>query len=324
MFALFSWGVGIVFCVYLLLRRVHQNRRRAFRGVGGVAPIWVIGNVARLARAYSKKLPHHPGVYILQGIIGVNSLFYKDGVQLFWMGLFPVASVFKPELVEIILSSNTSLDKSYEYSYLHRWLGRGLLTSTGARWRSRRKLLTPSFHFRILEDFLPTFNDVSLVLVEKLRAQRHRDYVDLMPLVVLCTLDMVCETVMGVNIGAQSGENPEYVTAVHNLGDNLVERIARPLLWPDFLFNLSKTGRCFNRDLAILHGFTEKVIKDKKASLLSGEGAGMGGEEEEARLGGKRRQALMDLLLDVHVKDQQQITEQDIQEEVDTFMFEVL
>ncbi|CAL1295766.1 unnamed protein product [Larinioides sclopetarius] len=88
-------------------------------------------------------------------------------------------------------------------------------TSTGSKWRSRRKLLTPSFHFRILDDFLPTFNEQSLVLVKKLRELKDADHVDIMPLVVLCTLDMVCETVMGVSIGAQTGENPKYVQAVH-------------------------------------------------------------------------------------------------------------
>ncbi|GBN31107.1 Cytochrome P450 4V2 [Araneus ventricosus] len=92
----------------------------------------------------------------------------------------------------IVLSSNVSLEKSFEYKFLERWLGRGLLTSTGPKWRARRKLLTPSFHFRILEDFLPTFNDQSLVLVKKLQSLQHKEYVDILPPVILCTLDIVC------------------------------------------------------------------------------------------------------------------------------------
>jgi cytochrome P450 len=44
--------------------------------------------------------------------------------------------------------------KGEDYRFLHDWLGEGLLTSRGAMWHARRKLLTPAFHFRILEDFL--------------------------------------------------------------------------------------------------------------------------------------------------------------------------
>ncbi|GBO11572.1 Cytochrome P450 4C1, partial [Araneus ventricosus] len=62
------------------------------------------------------------------------------------------------------------------------------------------------------------------------------------------------------------------------------------------------------------------VIREKKASLLS-KGGKVSEAEDESRLGGKKRQALMDLLLDLHVNGQQ-IMEQDIREEVDTFMFE--
>ncbi|GBM97337.1 Cytochrome P450 4V2, partial [Araneus ventricosus] len=259
---LFSTAAVVLGCcsiVYLVLWLLHRIALRHYKKVPGIKPVMVVGNIYRLGRMYSKQLMHHPGVYILQGINGTCHLFRKEGFFVVWMSLFPIVSVIKAELIELILNSNTSLEKSFEYSYLHQWLGRGLLTSTGSKWRTRRKLLTPSFHFRILDDFVPTFNEQSLVLVRKLRELRDADHVDIMPLVVLCTLDMVCETVMGVSIGAQTGENPKYVQAVHNLGDALLERVASPLLWPDFIFRLSRTGRGWNRDLKTLHNFTDKV-----------------------------------------------------------------
>ncbi|XP_076383747.1 cytochrome P450 4C1-like [Megalopta genalis] len=56
-----------------------------------------------------------------------------------------------PEPVQPLLSSSVHIDKSLEYEYLQPWLGSGLLTSTGEKWHSRRKLLTPTFHSGLLE-----------------------------------------------------------------------------------------------------------------------------------------------------------------------------
>lgn len=39
------------------------------------------------------------------------------------------------------------------------------IPSSGLKWRSRRRLLTPAFHFQILESFFDVFNEQSLKLV---------------------------------------------------------------------------------------------------------------------------------------------------------------
>ena len=54
--------------------------------------------------------------------------------------------------------------------------------STGDKWRARRKLLTPSFHFRILEDFISVFNEQAEILVTKLRKFEGKGYIDVYPL----------------------------------------------------------------------------------------------------------------------------------------------
>ncbi len=62
----------------------------------------------------------------------------------------------------------------------------------------RRKMLTPTFHFKILEDFIDIFNKQSVVLVEKLKeAHRdmlanNRDRINIFPYVARCTLDIIC------------------------------------------------------------------------------------------------------------------------------------
>ena len=62
----------------------------------------------------------------------------------------------------------------------------------------RRKMLTPTFHFKILEDFIDIFNKQSVVLVEKLN-EAHRDMlvnnkdrINIFPYVARCTLDIIC------------------------------------------------------------------------------------------------------------------------------------
>ena len=74
-------------------------------------------------------------------------------------GLNTVLLAYHPETVEPLFNNSTELlGKSFNYDCVKRWLGTGLLTSTGKKWKSRRKMLTPAFHFQKLDDALSTFN----------------------------------------------------------------------------------------------------------------------------------------------------------------------
>lgn len=55
--------------------------------------------------------------------------------------LLTLVLILSPEFfAQPILNSPKHIDKSPDYSYLHPWLGTGLLTSYGQKWHSRRKV----------------------------------------------------------------------------------------------------------------------------------------------------------------------------------------
>lgn len=119
-------------------------------------------------------------------------------------------------MYEIIFNSPTKyLGKHANYNFFQPWLGEGLITGTGKRWHQHRKLITPAFHFKILEQFIEIFNDQSDVLVEKLKNECHKEVVDILPFVTLMTLDVICETAMGTGINAQNRSDSNYVKAVN-------------------------------------------------------------------------------------------------------------
>ncbi|XP_077541892.1 cytochrome P450 4c3-like [Haemaphysalis longicornis] len=260
---------------------------------------------------------------IFSAVRGFHATFQKFGWYLQYIGFTPLLTVFKAEYVEEILSSNKILTKGYQYSILHSWLGTGLLTSAGEKWRSRRRLFTPAFHFRILDDFMGTINAQSFILATKLgKLSRTNQNFDVLPVVTMCTLDTICETVMGTTISAQTNENSPYVMAVHRLGELFLERIFRPLLQVNFIFKLSPLGREYSKCLHTLHSFTRKVIAERKEALRKEVDSGMITLQEDAsstNIGRRTPRPFMDLLLLEHFKGN--ITEDGIREEVDTFMF---
>ena len=142
------------------------------------------------------------------------------------------------------------------------WLKGGLVTSSKNKWKVRRKILTPAFHFRILEDFLPIINEQTCILIEKLKKISRttcnnekndktidEQCVDIVPIVTLCALDIICETAMGIKVGCQAECQSDYVESLLQISTIFLTRLMRPWLWPDWAFYLTSHGRQFKKYL---------------------------------------------------------------------------
>ena len=271
---------------------------------------------------FTKGTDIDPTQNVLRILDGVTKVIDNDGLLRLWMGPMPHLFATDADHVEAILASNDLTTKGIHYEYLNSWLGTGLLTASGVKWRKNRKMLTPSFHFRILEQFVPVMSKNGKILVEKLEeeaAQNDGLIRDLGPFILLCALDVICETAMGAPIDAQSNREGAYVKAVHSMSDIIMDRNLKPWTFTNFVFNLTETGRKEKRTLKILHGFTDSVIKKRKEMMKNAPPADPNCNEETEE---KKKEPFMDTLIREHLNDPEEFTELNIREEVDTFMFE--
>ncbi|XP_034087104.1 cytochrome P450 4V2 [Gymnodraco acuticeps] len=278
-----------------------------------------------------KPIPELEGTYPIIG----NALMFKnnpgdffgqiqDFVQEFrdaplfkiWIGTLPCVILFHAENVETVLTNAVHMEKSYVYTFLHPWLGTGLLTSTGPKWRQRRKMLTPTFHFSILTEFLEVMNEQAEILVEKLEKQAGKGPFNCFNHITLCALDIICETAMGKKIHAQSNSDSEYVKSVYKMSDIISRRQRTPWFWPNFVYNYFGDGQEHDKTLKVLHSFTNKVIHERSEKMSHIE------SDNDSDNGTKRRRAFLDMLLMTTDEDGNRMNNQEIQEEVDTFMFE--
>ncbi|GFU13262.1 cytochrome P450 4V2, partial [Nephila pilipes] len=193
-------------------------------------------------------------ILTFQMLCGSTLLFYKEKLWRMWIGSKPWVIVFKPETVEVILNSNTVLKKTFMYDFLNYWFKEGLITSSGSKWRQRRKLLTPAFHFRILSDFQPVIDEQSRVLA-KVLDEKVGEVLDIVQPVTLCTLDILCETAMGIKIEAQR-KDTKYIAALKMASEQFSERVIKPWVWSDLTYYLTDKGRDYKKNVSTMLQFT--------------------------------------------------------------------
>ncbi|XP_017066757.2 cytochrome P450 4d8 isoform X1 [Drosophila eugracilis] len=228
-----------------------------------------------------------------------------------------------PELNEHLLSSQEHLVKHPVYKVLGQWLGNGLLLSDGKVWHQRRKIITPTFHFSILEQFVEVFDQQSNICVQRLAQKANGETFDVYRTICAAALDIIAETAMGTKIYAQANESTPYAEAVNECTALLSWRFMSVYLQVELLFTLTHPHLKWRQTQLIrtMQEFTIKVIEQRRQALEDRQKQSRLTETVDEDVGSKRRMALLDVLLMATV-DGKPLTNDEIREEVDTFMFE--
>ncbi|XP_052868407.1 cytochrome P450 4d8-like [Anopheles cruzii] len=304
--------VGVVVFVvitHLIERRKLQKMAKHFPGP---KPLPVVGNLLEFARL------DIPGVF--ERVVKLHEDYGQD--YMMW-SLFnwTIILMTSPKNVEKVLLAKKT-EKALLYQFIEPWLGTGLLISSGEKWFQRRKIITPTFHFKILEQFVKVFNTETNTMVELLRKHVDGKEFDMYDYVTLMALDSICETSMGTTVDAQHNPDNQYVQNVKRMAVLVLLRTLSivgpyPTLYDLFHPNSWEQRRVIRE----LHAFTDSVIRSRREQLAKDKQENVNFDMNEENLYSKRKMTFLDLLLNVNV-DGKPLSDLDIREEVDTFMFE--
>lgn len=170
---------------------------------------------------------------------------------------------------EILLSSSKHTDKSEMYRFLTDFLGTGLLISNGQKWQKRRKILTPAFHFHILQQFQLIFNEESAKTVKMIdgRLWEGAAVIDVSKICCQLTLNIICETAMGVKLDS-IGNADDYRKNLYKLIEIIVYRVMRPWLYLNWVFKVLGYQRHVDKCVKKIQGFTKSVIDTRRKMFL--------------------------------------------------------
>jgi len=298
----------LLLAFYLRVWVYNQYKYRRYDLLPGPPKHWIFGTM------------HHtrPGA---QNFIDHAALTQKyGGLVRLWRGpFFPIIAIYHAvEAKEILKNSHP---KATAYSWVDYWLGSGLLTATTANglWKRKRRMITPAFHFNIIQRYIPLFGTHSEKLIEKWLDEAKRNPgkpIDIVANITTSALDIIGECAFGYHFDAleQGREKHPYVKAVYSVTDRIYDRAFRPWLYPVWIFNQSAIGKEYNQSVEIIHKFASDVITERRALLSTPEGL------EELK--NKKKLDFVDILLTSRNENDEELSDREIRDECNTFIFE--
>nr|CAI5832394.1 unnamed protein product [Callosobruchus analis] len=202
-------------------------------------------------------------------------------------GMTPQLLVPNPKITRFNIASQ---ELKFDFWFIPAGAQMGLL---GPKWKKRRRLITPAFHFSILEDFIGSFEQNGKVLVQKLKTVTGKD-IDIHRYITLYALDVICDAAMGVTVNAQNDEHSQYVQDIKFLLKVLSERAISVLKGNDLLFPLFPDYYHVRRAVKLLHSVTYSVIDSRREKLHQANKKEVVSDDDTGK---KKKMAFLDILL---------------------------
>lgn len=143
----------------------------------------------------------------------IDGIFEKYGsMTSFWLGPRMYILLKDPRRIQSVLLSQECLNRDDVYEFINLLGdGGGLMTLKGDTWKAHRKFLNPCFSPRILQSYMPIFNEQSVIMMKNLEEKCGTGHFNFYNSMDACTLDMICRK-FRVNICPLTSSYPDFST----------------------------------------------------------------------------------------------------------------
>ncbi|MFK7780940.1 cytochrome P450 [Psychroserpens sp.] len=173
---------------------------------------------------------------------------------------------------------------------LVKYVGEGLLTSEGEKWKKQRKMLQPAFHKKQLENLLNGMQDT---IISEYACIESNKTIDLFPVLNDLAFQTVVKSLFTKAASGKDMERLQFITEANQR--MLVKELRQPYL--AWWFNISGTLK-------------KHLELSKEARTI------LKGIVEERKVSGKRYDDLLDMLLETRYDDGKGMTEEQLIDEI--------
>ncbi|XP_050538613.1 cytochrome P450 4C1-like [Daktulosphaira vitifoliae] len=204
---------------------------------------------------------------IMERIIKLYEFYGPEPFKI-WLGSTLAVNVIKPEDLQIVLNSSKALEKDDFYKFFVNTVGEGLFSAPIDKWRRHRRIITPVFNANLLDQFFPVFNEKNAIFVKNLKKELGKNEpFDIWDYIASTSLDIICQTAMGYNLGTQHNSESEFAEALTKASELDSMRIYKPWLYPDFVFYIYGKITGLHQIYKTLHKLPSQLIQDKKVEF---------------------------------------------------------
>ncbi|XP_044727997.1 cytochrome P450 4C1-like [Chrysoperla carnea] len=185
----------------------------------------------------------------------------------------------RPEDVEEIL--NNCVEKDYHFKFVDYCIGEGILISPATKWKYFRKIIQPSFHTKVLNQFCHTMALHAQTLNKKFQKYDGSEYFDCYNSFFACTLDTLFETNFGEKMNFQNDCNSKFIECSRGLLTNIVLWMGKFWLHPYFIFKFSSIRKTLDDYKQIIIATTKRIIQERSTEMKDSQNYSKGNQVQK-------------------------------------------
>ncbi|KAL1423609.1 hypothetical protein MTO96_020988 [Rhipicephalus appendiculatus] len=227
---------------------------------------------------------------------------HDQEVTVAYYGPQPFLIATTPKSIEPVLTNSQNLNKAFLYEMMKPWVGNGMLISEKGKWRSRRKVLAPAFHFRVVDGYAPIMNRRAREMITRLDTM-GTDFFDVVPVVRFAAFGILFETILGVRIDEAEVQKMRLLEINDEIGASVIARMMNLLHWSDIIYSMTQASKDFTKNINFIHEYNRQIVKQRLSEYKMG------------KVKADSRKSFLDILLHMHMVDGT-LTEDEVRNEV--------